>query len=203
MAVESPPDFKTKAALPPIRGLRFRHFAGSSDYAGMNDAANAAREANGDHFITPLDGFANYYEHLHNCDKERDLFIVDVDGQVVGYGRTEWRDEDEDRIHEVTCFLAPAWRRQGIGRAMLETLEERAVAVASILDVAPRAFLQTDTMGDAGAVALLEGSGYEAVRYFYVMVRPNLDPMPDAPMPAGLEIRRSGRAPSADLRRCG
>ena len=44
-------------------------------------------------------------------------------------------------------------------------------------------------MGDAGAVALLEGSGYEPIRYFYGMVRPNLDPIPDAPMPDGLEIR--------------
>jgi mycothiol synthase len=189
MAVDSVPDFKTSAVLPPVPGIRFRHFAGPSDYVGMNDAANAAREANGDHFITPLEGFANFYEHLHNCDKEHDLFIVEVDGQVVGYGRTEWRDEDDGRIHEVTCFLAPLWRRRGIGRAMLEALEERAAAVASNLDVAPVAFLQTDTMGDAGAVALLEESGYEPVRYFYVMVRPNLDPVPDAPMPAGLEIR--------------
>ena len=29
-------DFKTSAELPPIPGLRFRHFAGSSDYAAMN-----------------------------------------------------------------------------------------------------------------------------------------------------------------------
>ena len=135
MAVESAPDYQTSAVLPPVAGLRLRHFAGPSDYAGMNDAANAAREANGDHFITPLEGFTNFYEHLHNCDKERDLFIVEVDGKVVGYGRTEWRDEDDGRIHEVTCFLAPAWRRRGIGRAMLATLEERAVAVASDLDV--------------------------------------------------------------------
>ena len=136
MAVESPPDFKTKAALPPIRGLRFRHFAGSSDYAGMNDAANAAREANGDHFITPLDGFANYYEHLHNCDKERDLFIVDVDGQVVGYGRDRvaGRGRGPDpRSHLLPrAGVAPTGDRAGNARDA-----RRAVAAASILDVAP------------------------------------------------------------------
>jgi hypothetical protein len=34
MAVDSAPDFKTSATLPPIPGLRFRHFAGPSDYPG-------------------------------------------------------------------------------------------------------------------------------------------------------------------------
>ena len=179
MPVESVPDFKTSAVLPPVPGLRFRHFAGRSDYAGMNDAANAAREADGDDFITPLDGFANYYEHLHNCDRDRDLFIVDVDRQVVGYARTEWRDEDECRIHEVTCFLAPEWRRRGIGRAMLEAVEERAVGVAAELDAVPVAFFQTDTQGNPGAVALLEGSGYGRSLF-----------LQDGPAPSGSDPER-------------
>src|SRR4029079_1890888 len=92
---------------------------------------NAARAANNDHFITPLDGFANFYEHLVNCDKDRDLFIVDVDGSTVGYGRTMWFDDSESgRVHEVICFLHPEWRRRGIGRAMHATLEEPAAEVA-------------------------------------------------------------------------
>ena len=84
MAVDAPPDFATTATLPPIPGLRFRHFAGPSDYPAMNDTANVARQANDVHFITPLDGFANFYEHLEHCDKARDLFIVEVDGSDLG-----------------------------------------------------------------------------------------------------------------------
>ena len=91
MAVESAPDYLTSAALPPIPGLRFRHFAGPSDYAAMNDVANAAWEANGNHFITDAKGLANFYDHLDNCDLSRDLFIVEVDGSMVGYARTEWQ----------------------------------------------------------------------------------------------------------------
>jgi ribosomal protein S18 acetylase RimI-like enzyme len=37
--------------------------------------------------------------------------------------------------------------------------------------------------------AALARRGYEPVRRFYTMVRPTLDDLPDAPMPAGLEIR--------------
>jgi mycothiol synthase len=188
--VEPAADFKTSAVLPAIAGLRFRHFAGSSDYAAMNDTANAAREANDVHFITPLDGFANFYEHLANCDKDRDLFIVDVDGSMIGYGRTWWFDEsDGSRVHEVICFLHPNWRRRGIGRAMLDALEERAADVAREHPSAGPSLLQAGDEGEEGAEALINGAGYTPIRHGYAMVRPNLDPVPDASLPDGLEIR--------------
>jgi hypothetical protein len=40
-----------------------------------------------------------------------------------------------------------------------------------------------------GTTALLEGAGYQAVRYFFHMLRPNLDELPDFPLPDGLEVR--------------
>jgi ribosomal protein S18 acetylase RimI-like enzyme len=49
--------------------------------------------------------------------------------------------------------------------------------------------LQTGNEGEAGAEALLLGAGYEPIRHGYTMVRPNLDPVPDARLPGGLEIR--------------
>jgi mycothiol synthase len=189
-AVESTPDFLTSATLPPIPGLRFRHFAGPVDYAAMNDTANAAREANDVHFITPLDGFANFYEHLEHCDKDRDLFIVEVDGSMIGYGRTWWFDEPGgSRVHEVICFLHPDWRRRGIGRAMLAALEERAAEVAREQPSRGPSLLQAGNEGEAGAAALINGAGYQPIRHGYSMVRPNLDPVPDARLPDGLEIR--------------
>jgi GNAT superfamily N-acetyltransferase len=135
MTGESTAQFEATAPLPPIPGLRFRHFAGPSDFAGMNDAANDARMANGDHFITPLEGFANFYEHLVNSDRDRDLLIVEVHGEIVGYARTEWHAHaDGNRIHQLICFLRPAWRRRGIGRAMLSAMEARAAAVSASFD---------------------------------------------------------------------
>jgi mycothiol synthase len=192
MAVESVPDFATTAALPPIPGLRFRHFAGPSDYEGMNDVANAARQAGDSHFITPLEGFSKFYELFDpdHCDKARDLFIVEVDGQIVGYSRTEWYDDPEaGRIHDTICFLHPDWHRRGIGRAMLATIQERALEAAAARPPAGPAFFQASYEGDAGADVLLPSAGYEAVRHGYSMVRPNVDPVPDAPVPDGLEIR--------------
>jgi GNAT superfamily N-acetyltransferase len=184
-------DFETAAPLPPVPGLRFRHFAGSGEYAGMNDAANASRQADDDHFITPLEGFANFYEHLEHCDRDRDLFIVEVDRKIVGYSRTEWFDDaDGTRIHELICFLDPAWRRRGIGSAMLATIEARAREVAAGLEPVGERYFQTDLEDkDPGAGAIVAAAGFVPVRHGYTMVRPTLDPQTDAPMPDGLEIR--------------
>ena len=40
-----------------------------------------------------------------------------------------------------------------------------------------------------GANALLEEAGYKPARYFFTMVRPIDAPIPEAPMPEGLEVR--------------
>jgi mycothiol synthase len=192
MAIQSAPDYETAASLPPIPGLRFRHFAGPADYPAMNDVANDSREANGVHFITPLDGFAKFYDTFadEHCDKARDLFIVEVDGRMVGYARTEWSNEpDGTRLHDVVGFLVPAWRRKRIGTAMLAALEARALDAAAEHPPSGEAFFQGSAQGDPGADELFTGGGYEAIRFGYEMVRPNLEPLLDAPLPDGLEIR--------------
>ena len=193
MAVDSVPDYKTRASLPPIPGLRFRHFAGPSDYPAMNDVANNAKAANGNRFITPLDGFSGFYDSFEpeHCDKARDLIVVEVDGRIVGYARTEWTDDpDGTRFHQVFGFLDPAWRRRGIGRAMQAALEARALEALDEHPTADEAFFQADLSdADPGATAIVTQAGFVPVRFGYVMVRPSLDVVPDAPLPDGLEIR--------------
>ena len=43
--------------------------------------------------------------------------------------------------------------------------------------------------GQVGALALYECAGYRIVRYGFMMVRDLAEPIPDRPMPAGLEVR--------------
>ncbi len=183
--------FETPTPPPSIPGLVFRHLAGRSDYPAMNAAANESRLADGDEFVTPLDGFANFYDHLSNCDPARDVLIVEIERAVVGYARGFWGNElDGTRILSLACFLHPGWRRLGIGRAMLDAIEHRMRQVNAGLPPAPAVFFQAEADELAtGAVALLRSSGYVPIRHGYVMVRPTLDDEPDAPLPEGLEIR--------------
>lgn len=191
---EHPRIFATPIAPPPIPGLVFRHVVAPDDYRGMNDAANASRLADGDDFITPLDGFANYYDHLTNCDRDRDVLIAEVDRTIVGYGRTLWSPEgdevDANRVHDLLCFLRPDWRRKGIGRVMHAAIAARAAEVSAGLPRAPRVDLELfGSDGDGGIDALAREFAFEPTRYGFQMLRPTLDDQSDAQMPAGLELR--------------
>jgi ribosomal protein S18 acetylase RimI-like enzyme len=186
----TPTPFATGTPLPPIPGLAFRHFAGPVDYGPMNDVANASRLADGDKFLTTAEGLAAFYENLSNSDRERDLLIVELDGEMVGYARGEWAEGGGVRVLQAACFLVPAARRRGIGRSMLAAMEERLREIERALPPSPTSYFQAECDDAAvGTVALLTSSGYEPVRCWYQMVRPNLDDQPDAPLPEGLEIR--------------
>jgi ribosomal protein S18 acetylase RimI-like enzyme len=198
MTTEAEPRaFPTPIAPPPIPGLVIRHVVAPADYAGMNDAANASRLADGDDFITPLEGFATFYDHLVNCDRDRDVLVVEVEGGIVGYGRTAWALEDgadgevgSVRVHETICFLHPEWRRRGIGRTMLAALIGRVEEMRTELPPVPRVEVEAfGNVADGGLEPLLRPFGFEPIRYGFQMLRPSLEDQPDAPLPAGLEIR--------------
>lgn len=200
----SPPSVGTTSAplaLPPapaIAGFRFRHFNGPADYAGMVRANMAARRHDGVVETVSVEGMASEYAHLTNSDLTHDLLIGEVDGGIVAYGRTEWTELNEGgRGYISICLVDPAWRRRGIGRAMLRWQEERRRQVAAgHRDVAPRWLISYAPESNQGATALLSSEGYTVVRRYHEMVRPNLGAIADATVPAGLELR-SGRPDQA------
>ena len=53
----------------------------------------------------------------------------------------------------------------------------------------PKLFRVWATDTEDGARALFSGAGYDPVRHMIMMTRPVSLPLPDAPMPAGLEVR--------------
>lgn len=176
---------------PTIPGFRFRHFAGPADYVGMVRANMAARRHDGVVETVTVEGMASDYAHLTNSDLEHDLLIGEVDGEIVAYGRTEWTELNEGgRAYISVCLIDPAWRRRGIGRAMLHWQEERRRRVAAAhSDVSPRWLLSYAPEANAGATALLSAEGYAVVRRYQEMLRPRLDDLPEPAVPAGLELR--------------
>jgi mycothiol synthase len=176
---------------PQIPGLHFRHFRGPADYPGMVAALNASDRADGQERVTTIEALINGYSHLVNCDLAKDLMIVEIDGQTVGYVRVEWwRNAAGERIYAANTFLKPEWRRKRLGTAMLAWSQGRLREIASTHpDDGPRYFdsFVVDTV--PGAEVLLTRDGYQPVRHGFLMVRPDLENIPDFPMPAGLEVR--------------
>jgi ribosomal protein S18 acetylase RimI-like enzyme len=159
------------------------------DLAGMNEVANAVRFADGEQWVSSLDQFREYYEHLPNCDPATDIVVAEREGRLVGYGRTAWRDTaGEERRYEQTTFARPEEGAELLN-SLMEAMELRSRDIAAAHPASPKAFYAESTDKATTRLQLLATRGYQPVRYFFSMVRPNVNELPDAPLPAGLEVR--------------
>jgi mycothiol synthase len=176
---------------PQIDGLRFRRFEGDSDYPKMVAVIQGCREFDQRDWSITVEQLTANYAHMTNCDPYQDMLFAEVKGQLVAFGRVSWREETEgDYIHNINLIILPAWRHQGLGQAMLRYLEERNQEIARQHPAeAPKYHRSGSSDTEKDKVALLEGAGYQPERYFFTMERPLDIPIPEAPMPEGLEIR--------------
>lgn len=177
---------------PAVPGVVFRHWRGpGEDLPGMAAANQLARDDAGVEEVINVAQMTSFYSHLTNCDLDRDLMVVNLDGRTIGYVRVEWRDlTNGTRQFFSLCALEPTQRGRGIGQAMLSWSERRLAEIAATVaaDRPSQMFGLTYTT-DLGGKALLEKNGWTAVARGYEMVRPTLDDVPELPLPDGLVMR--------------
>jgi len=174
-----------------VPGLVFRGFDGEADYPKMAAVIAASVKADNIERVDSAEDVARYYSHLTNCDPYQDMLFAEGNGQVVGYTRVTWWEELEGvQIYRSLGFLMPDWRRKCIGSALLKWCERRLSEIASQHgNSKPRYFESAASDSEEGAQILLERHGYTAVWHMFTMVRPTLDDIPEAAMPAGVEVR--------------
>src|SRR5438876_4736090 len=186
---------------PAIPGLSFRHFRGDEDYPALLKINTGSKIADGlDHDLHTLETLRYVYGGTSNHDPRKDVLIAEVDGEAVAYNRVYWEHMLEGyRAYWHYGFVLPEWRHKGLGRAMIRWVERRASQIEAGQD---RATLHNAAQGKEPAYAyaevhsnmtglenLLKSEGYEPVRYGFHMETPDLDHIPDVPMPEGLEVR--------------
>ena len=176
---------------PAIPGLSFRHFRGRDDYPPMVAAIRSSVEADKLEHTVTVEEMARSYDRLTNCDPYKDMLLAEIPGEVIGYSRGWWWDDSAaGRIYEMVGFVVPAWRRKGLGRAMLRWTEDRLRDVAAAHPTGqPRLFQASASQFQEGTAIMLQRADYQPARYFFHMVRPSLDDIPEAPLPDGLEVR--------------
>ena len=172
-----------------VPGLSFRRVSAPDDYARMNELANDARVAEGIEFYTTIEQFQRFYEHLEHCDLDRDLFLAELDRDLVGYARVDWHDEVGLRAYDTNVMLDPAVDQALVYPALFDLAHERIVEIAAT-HPRGRKVIRGGASDTAAIVeSTLRAHGYEPVRHFFTMVRPTLDDLHDAPLPDGLVIR--------------
>ncbi len=176
---------------PAIPGLTFRRFRGHADFAPMVAIITASVAADQIERVQTPEEMERNYGHLTNCDLAQDMVIAEINGELVAYGRVEWAKLDSgERTYTHLGYVRPDWRRHGLGRAILHHHQQRLRAIAAAHpEDGPRLFEATAHDTEPAAEALLLSEGYRAIRHFFHMVRPNLDDIPDLPLPPGLEVR--------------
>lgn len=128
-------------------------------------------------------------------DPTRDVVLAQVHDELVGYLWTDWVDTTDGlREYRVRGYVHPDWERRGIGTQLLAWGERHAAEHA--------ASHPTDRPLGVGTwcpeqrtrkAELLEKHGYQPVRWFFEMLRPDLENIQVPALPEGLEIRPVGR----------
>jgi ribosomal protein S18 acetylase RimI-like enzyme len=157
----------------------------------MAEAGNAWRTAMGFLELVTLETMTADYANLTNSDPFADCTIAERDGTAVGYARVEWGDtRDGERTYGTIVIVGPDPDRPAVIDALLERAEARAAEISAgqTTDL-PRILDAFASGADAEAIAACERRGYAVVRRGYEMVRPDLEDIPDVPLPAGLEVR--------------
>jgi len=176
---------------PEIPGISFRPFCGESDFPHMVTVLEGSKKHDLSERVITAEILANHFKHLDNSDPYQDMLFAEIDGQVIGYSRVQWEKESGGSYHYRSMgIILPAWRGQGIGSALLKYNENHLRKTAQQHpDEAPKFFRTGASENEKESTALLKRFGYQSERYFYDMIRPVGNPLPAAPMLAGLEIR--------------
>ena len=177
-----------------VPGITFRGFRGfEADIPGLAAANQALRDAAGIEEVVTAADMARDYAHLTNCDLERDLLVAERSSRVVGYARCEWRDvADGTRAFATICVADPSERGTGVIAALAGWAERHLVEMARAIPTDERrpGALVTYTFGaEEESIEVLEANGWIRTGMGYEMVRPDLDDIPDVPLPPGLEVR--------------
>ena len=170
-----------------------RPYRGASDHPAIVDVLAAHRSANGDTELPTVAQLDITYANLHDCDPERDIALVEVNGEVIAYSRAFFEDLDSG-VRDCIVFtpIVPEHLTPEMWNAVVDASEAHMASWASGVERARyRAFAHHPGPGlePAGVAAWLEGRGYRAAEWSAALVRPHLDDIPDRTLPDGVELR--------------
>ena len=176
-----------------IPDLVVRHFEPDRDYPAVAGLIEAANLHDGVPWLPTAESLRHDWEHSAGADVNEDVIVADVAGSLVGYVEHSWRVRGERVHHHVPVVVRPDMRHRGLGRALLAWVETRVAGGLAVGSLGP-ADLPHVLVGYADleipeVAPFAAAAGYHVEGYGVLMTRGLADPIPDLPLPTGLEIR--------------
>lgn len=179
------------AAGDKTKGIRFRRFAGDDDFAVMADVSMRSWKADGIEFAKSSEEFKRSFEHDQARDPSKELLFAEVDGAPVAFAEA-WVSERSDDL--LKCFqnahVLPEFRGEGLREALLKFNESALTKGIRDMPLSSRKVVWSWALsGENDWKTILESEGYRLIWHLLEMVRPDLEDVPDAPLPDGLSVR--------------
>lgn len=181
----------TIPGAPALTGLSFRGYRDETDFEKMVAVIQGCKQVDQMERSDTAQEIARNYRYAPNFDITRDMVLVEMEGEVIGYYRVMWFFEDAgDAIYTTYGFLLPQWRQHGIGRAVLAYLQAHIRRIAATHPIEqPKYYQSYADEKERDSTALLLAAGYQPTRHFYTMLRPDLENIPDLPLPNGYKLQ--------------
>ncbi|HRA01016.1 MAG TPA: GNAT family N-acetyltransferase [Thermoflexales bacterium] len=169
----------------------FRPFMGKQDFAAAAEIQSASFAADGIPFAETAQSIENYWTGRSDFAPERDVIFAEMNGQPAGYGRVRFYTNDvgeQVAWHEV-CAAKEA-RAAGAYPALFKWCIAHSTELARANPHTGPRFFQTSVVGAmTEEIALLQNAEFTPFRYGFLMKRDLSAPIPDLPLPAGVETR--------------
>jgi GNAT superfamily N-acetyltransferase len=148
-------------------------------------------EADGFVHTATQDDFESRDRLERDIDSRKARLIVENEAGVVGFTSVRTaRLEDGLMLYVHTAFLEKDWRTAGLREAML-TWNEAMIRnqVRSVGDATNTMFESFANDSENEWRGILESNGYQPATHLLEMVRPDLENIPNLPLPEGVETR--------------
>ncbi len=179
-----------RTCLTVLPGVTYRRVRATDDLSQMATVMTRSREADGVELATTVEDLTAAYERPTDFNPASDVLVVEAHTDIIGLARV-WRERREDGTlaYGNSVELVPEWRGRGLREALFEYNERHARALAAKDPrKGPRVLVlwANDEENDWKALALRHRC--RPVQHEIDLVR-SLEDIPEAPLPAGLEVR--------------